>query len=100
MSLNADPAFQQLKAYFNSHGKQLKLMELFHKDPQRFEKFRYGVNWRRKHRRCGAERGDQKSGTYLCQGMEHILQYDHASSSVRADTALSIFVRLRLRYRL
>ncbi|KHN81175.1 Glucose-6-phosphate isomerase [Toxocara canis] len=42
MSLNADPAFQQLKAYFNSHGKQLKLIELFHKDPQRFEKFIYG----------------------------------------------------------
>ncbi|KHN88680.1 Glucose-6-phosphate isomerase [Toxocara canis] len=44
MSLNADPAFQQLKAYFNSHGKQLKLMELFHKDPQRFEKFSLQLN--------------------------------------------------------
>uniref|UniRef100_A0A0M3HQX5 Glucose-6-phosphate isomerase n=1 Tax=Ascaris lumbricoides TaxID=6252 RepID=A0A0M3HQX5_ASCLU len=40
MSLNADPAFQQLKAYFNSHGRQLKLVELFDKDPKRFEKFR------------------------------------------------------------
>uniref|UniRef100_A0A915C5E0 Glucose-6-phosphate isomerase n=1 Tax=Parascaris univalens TaxID=6257 RepID=A0A915C5E0_PARUN len=39
MSLNADPAFQQLKAYFNSHGRQLKLVELFDKDPKRFEKF-------------------------------------------------------------
>ncbi|VDD89775.1 unnamed protein product [Enterobius vermicularis] len=38
MSLNADSAFQDLKKYFDEHGKKLKLVELFKNDPQRFEK--------------------------------------------------------------
>ncbi|VDN58278.1 unnamed protein product [Dracunculus medinensis] len=35
-SLNDDSNFQQLKAYFNSHGKHLKIVDLFARDPQRF----------------------------------------------------------------
>lgn len=39
MSLQADAAFQQLKSYNDSTGRQLKMKDLFEKDPRRFEKF-------------------------------------------------------------
>uniref|UniRef100_A0A0N5AZ01 Glucose-6-phosphate isomerase n=1 Tax=Syphacia muris TaxID=451379 RepID=A0A0N5AZ01_9BILA len=39
MSLNSDKAFQDLKAWFEQHGKNLKLTQLFESDPERFNKF-------------------------------------------------------------
>lgn len=39
MSLNSDEAFIKLKSYFDCCGKNLKLVDLFQKDPLRFEKY-------------------------------------------------------------
>lgn len=39
MSLNSDKAFQDLKACYEEHGKNLKLLHLFESDPERFNKF-------------------------------------------------------------
>ena len=40
MSLIADPAFHHLQRLFDAGAKDLKIAELFEKDPDRFQKLR------------------------------------------------------------
>ncbi|VDN03476.1 unnamed protein product [Thelazia callipaeda] len=44
MSLNVDPAFIKLMQHFELQCKHLKMVDLFKKDPQRFEKFSLTMN--------------------------------------------------------
>jgi len=38
-ALTADEAFVKLQLYFNQHGKDISINQLFAQDPERFEKF-------------------------------------------------------------
>ena len=37
--LTADPAFAKLKEYFDQHGADINIQNLFNSDPERFNKF-------------------------------------------------------------
>ena len=39
--LTKDPAWQKLKNFYDSNAKTLNMLEMFNKDPQRFDKFRW-----------------------------------------------------------